>query len=165
MDALATVAALLDHCETGAPMPESARRHLAHAIRHAASTGERLDTALGLSAAGRRSMQRRVATWQRNRFLAAAVAATAVTETASTWQRCERLAPLATAFAASREYRATRYAPGPREDWPAWQRFVWLALSTDVPLPSSPRQLYDIVQRAGPYSSHSDPVSLLASQL
>ena len=165
MDGIEAVGLLLAHCETGQPMPPEARQHLAGAIRHCAVTGDRLDRALGLADAGMRSLQTRLALHRRNQHLLDAVRSVALDEGVSDWQRCKRLAPLVTAFAAGREYRATRYAPAPPDGWAAWKRHTWRALATDAGLPSSARQLYEIVRRADAYSLHDRGVNLLASKL
>ena len=165
MDGLDAVGLLLAHCETGQPLPPEARQHLAGAIRHCAVTGDRLDRALGIASAGMRSLQTRLALQRRNHCLRDAVRAVALDERLSDWQRCKRLAPLAVAFAASHEYRSTRYGCEPPAGWPGWKKHIWYALATDTGLPTSARQLYDIVRQADAYSLHGKGLNLLASKL
>lgn len=163
-DGAEVLACLLGHCEHGEPLPIEARSHLAAAIRRCALTGDSLDTCLGVSAPGRRTLQTRIATQIRNEFLIIAVAVVALDETLSMWQRCRRLAPLLDRFQTT-NWKKTRYQDAPPANWPLWQKCAWHAASTDVALPTSERQLYDAVRGAGVYSPHERGVKLLASKL
>lgn len=145
IDAVAVLGALLAHCEGGEPIPADVRQHLAASIRHCAASGDSLDVSIGLSAPGRRKLATRLAMQRRNAALAAAVRSVALDDRLSDWQRCDRLAPLLSAFAKSLEYRSTRYAEGPPDDWPAWKRHAWHALATDTPIPSTARSLYRVL--------------------
>jgi hypothetical protein len=164
-DGVEMLARLLAHCDTGAPMPTEARRALALAIRRTAATGDTLDSCLGISAAGRRSLQRRIARCRRDEAIVLAVGVVAIDEGLSDWQRCQRLAPLLAAFTNGRDWKETRYQPGPPDSWPAWKRLAWIAAATDEPIPTSARQLFEIVKRARGYSPHDAGVRLLASSL
>jgi hypothetical protein len=126
--------------------------------------GDSLDAALGLSAAGRRSMQTRLLHMRRDEQLMQAVATVSPDPSLSTWARCLELAPLLRTFV-EREWPAVRTQADPRADWPAWKAHLFRARQQDLALPRSPRGLYDVVQRAQGYSTQKPGAKLLSQLL
>lgn len=132
---------------------------LQRGVVHTFRTGDSLDSALGLSAVGRRSAQRQLAMTVRDMHLKAALAAVVVNQDVSTWERCRRLAPLAAGFMVDwKRHRVLAHAPA---SWPAWKRHVFLAAQCDLALPTSPRGLRDVAQRTPLYSLNDGKENML----
>lgn len=132
-------------------------------LRYAASPDTTIDDHLGLIAPGRSHINGTLALIQRNRHLAASVAAITLNEQMDTWPRCERLArqvpELLKVWAV-----AYRYVPSPPEAWPEWKRHLFMAWRTGRAIPASPRGIYDALKKSG-NCSQSDPVTLMASYI
>lgn len=165
MDGLKLLADLLEHLENGVPLSEDSARSTADAIRHAAYSGDSIDVALGLSRAGRfNSVQARIAKTRRDEFLCNAIRAMGDGDI-SNWECCKRLAPKMRGFAAGSDWRCTRLANAPPNDWPSWKRWLWWARSTDLELPTSSRQLLDIVLESAVCNPRKEGAKMLASKL
>lgn len=126
--------------------------------------GDSLDAALGLSAAGRRTMQTHLLHMRRDEHLLQAVETVSFDPELSTWLRCQRLAPLIRTFV-EREWRAVRTLDQPPVDWPDWKAHLFFAMQQDLALPRSARGIYDVVQRAQGYSTQRPGAKLLSQQL
>lgn len=124
--------------------------------------GDSLDETLGLAAAGKRSLQRRLLTLQRDQYLCAALAAVCIDENLSGWQRCKRLAPLIMKFDAL-DWKRARRALHPPSDWPSWKQALFRAAQTDIPLPTTPERLYQIMKSA-PQDSFSRKGAMLLTR-
>lgn len=148
----------------GTALPAESRELLVIAILRAIRKGESIDTAIGLSAAGVRTLRTRMLMLQRDKALQAALAAVAIDEDVSDWERCRRLAPLLRRFIAVARPMAGRVST-PLVDWPEWKKAAFVAMATGLNLPTSPRGLLDVAQRRGEYSSREFGVNLLARYL
>jgi len=143
VDPLAALLELRDACAAGrAPAPNVAA-WFAAGIDRARARGERLDAALGLAGAGRRSIRSRLTLLERDRHLIAAAEATTMRE-APAWEQARRLAPLAAAMERDRARRRLPLEPEP--SWPGWKLHLWHAARCG-PLPQSPEQLWRLLER------------------
>lgn len=156
---------LYDHLESGSALSVETASKITAAIRHSVGSGDPLDTSLGLHCPGRsNSLSSRIATVRRNSFIHDAIQA--VRENGMTeWQGCQCLATKIKAFLSGNEWRSTRYQPAPPAAWPLWKRLLWWAKSTDLDLPSSPRQLRAIMLETAAFKPHEKPEKLLALKL
>lgn len=155
---------LFAHLHLGSALPAESRELLVVAILRVIRKGERFDTAIGLSAAGVRTLRTRLLTLQRDTALLAALAAVALDEDVSDWERCRRLSKDLRRFVAVAQPMSTRMS-APLADWPEWKKAVFVAMQTGLDLPTSPRRLLDIAQRKGECSSRDFGVMLLARYL
>jgi hypothetical protein len=155
---------LFAHLHLGSAIPAESREKLVIAILRAIRKGERIDTAIGLSAAGARTLRTRLLMRQRDSALLAALAAVALGEDVSDWERCCRLGPLLRRFVAVARPMSGRLSE-PLADWPEWKKAAYVAMKTGLDLPTSPRGLYNVVQRKGQFSSRETGANLLARYL
>ena len=120
-----------------------------------------LDAALGLSTAGQRSIRTIILLDIRNGHLCASLSSIALDESVSTWERCQRLA-----------HQAGRLIPvwdarrgslhDPLDDWPTWQRSLFLAWKTGLEIPGTPEGLMSITKSTTRYSFSSDDLKILS---
>lgn len=165
MDGVKLLADLLAHLEDGKPLAEDSAKAAIKAIRHAAYSGDSIDTAFGLRRSGHfNSLQARIAKVRRDEFLCEAIRAIGDAE-CSQWECCKRLAPKLNIFSSGLDWRTTRRANAPPEDWPRWKRYLWWAKSTDMALPTSARALLDIVRESTGCNPHKEGARMLASKL
>lgn len=163
-DGAELVGNMLAHLTAGAPLDPDTARAWADGIVASVRRGESLDTSLGLSASGRRTLQTRLLHLRRDDHLKEAAAAVSLDPALSTWLRCLRLVPLIRTFV-DREWRAVRLQADPPDDWPVWKVHLFRAMQTDLALPRSPRGVYDVVQRAQACSTRRSGARLLSHYL
>lgn len=164
LDGADVIGNLLAHLVESHPIDPLTSEAIVIAILRAVRRGESLYEAFGLSAAGRRSLQRRLLTLQRDRHLIEAVSACALDESLSTWMRCKRLAPLIRQFVRAEWPRVRRLAQ-PLSDWPEWKHALFLAARSDIPLPQTPERLYQITKAMTPDSFQRKGAMLLSCYL
>lgn len=139
------------------------RHWLQQGILRAIRRGESLDTALGLSGAGRRSLQRRLLLVQRDEQLVLALGAVTVDPRLSDWDRCRRLAPLVRDF--MREWPRLRRLLEPPADGPEWRSALFRAAQCGQALPLTPGGLLAVLKRYRGYSLNDSKVTMLARHL
>lgn len=142
------------------PLNTFARWWLEKGILRAIRSGDRLDVALGLCAAGQDGLQRRLLMRQRNQHLAEALDGVAIDDQISSWQRCLRLAPEVRRF--MRTWPTTKKLSAPPADWPTYKKCLWRAACTDLALPESAHGLRRAVEQITGYSRNESGLKLLA---
>lgn len=144
------------------PIPPFARDWLLRSILVALRTGEALDQASGLAAAGQDSLQLRVLRRLRDQHLALAALAVAIDTEVSVWSRCKRLAPAIREFE-SRVWSqpAVRALSAPPQSWPEWKRQVFLARRIGLPVPTTAEGLYKRLDAIPPFCGSAAKATLL----
>lgn len=85
---------------------------------------------------------------KRNAFLARALEAVALDDSAGLWPRCVRLAAEVERFQRT-EWAVCRYLDKPPTHWTEARLMVWHALRCDVGLPGTAQGLYAIFKSSG----------------
>jgi hypothetical protein len=147
-----------------APLDLAVTEWLLQGLLSAARQGVPLDEALGLAGGGARTLRRRLLTVRRDLHLADALAAVAVVDDVSEWQRCQRLAAQIRRFTSDVWPRAGKWAEPP-SDWPAWKTALFRAAQTGIELPTSARAVSAACTRVAPYSRTRDARTILALYL
>jgi hypothetical protein len=163
-DPASVVGDLFAHLAVGSALPAESRELLVIAILRAIRKGESIDTAIGLSGAGVRKLRTQLLMLQRDRALVAALAAVALDQDVSDWDRCCRLALELRRFVAVARPMSGRLS-APLADWPEWKKASFVAMKTGLDLPTSARGLSDVAKRMGEYSSRESGANLLARYL
>ncbi len=149
---------------TGRALQPQAVQWLLQGIASAVRRGDSIDAALGLAAPGRRSLQRQLQTLRRDHHLLRAIELVGFSEDLTAWKRCTRLAPLIRSFCAN-AWPSSKYLDVAPLEWAPWKIEVFHAARTDIKLPTSARQLYDLVQAGARCSPHRRKAMLLARLL
>lgn len=163
IDPVEQLAQLFDYAAWNKPPGPVMWDWLVVGILRAIRRGESLDEALGLSAAGRRSLQRRLLLTLRDEQLVRALSAVAVDPQVGDWERCLRLAPLVKDFV--REWPKLRRLTEPPGDGPEWRHALFSAAQCDQGLPTTPRGLLAALKRYRAYSLNDSKVTMLARYL
>nr|WP_297357120.1 hypothetical protein [uncultured Caldimonas sp.] len=145
----------------GKPLPVPTADALIVAILECARHGTSLDSSLGLSGPGIRSLQSRVRRLQRNHHLHQAARAVAVDDALSDWQRCERLAQCIKRFEAA-EWMRVRGLQITPSDWPAWKPHVLRAMQTQLAVPKTAKGLHKVLTETPLYSGSEEGLRLLS---
>ncbi len=149
-------AALMTHGE----IDPLVREWLLKGVLASARRGVPLDEALGLAGGGARTLRRRLLTRRRDAHLADALAAVAVGDEPTDWERCRRLAVEIRRFKAAVWPRARKW-DAPPTDWPAWKAALFHAAQIGIELPDSPDALSAAWARVRHYSRPRPPGTVL----
>lgn len=163
-DPASLIGDLFAHLAIGNVLPAESRELLVIAILRAIREGESIDAAIGLSAAGVRTLRTQLLMLKRDRALLTALGAVALDQEVSNWERCRRLAPLLRRFVAVARPMAGRMS-APPVDWPEWKKAAFAAMTTGLDLPTSARGLDNVVKRMRGYSLRETGANLLARYL
>jgi hypothetical protein len=157
------LAEVFEALATGREVHPKTSEWLVRGIVSAVRRGESIDLALGLAAPGQRSLQRQLQTLCRDHHLLRAIDLIGFSDELSAWQRCTRLAPLIRSFCHS-TWPSCKYLDAAPSEWPLWKAEIFHAARTDIKLPMSARQLYELV-KAGAYCSPHRRKAMLLAQL
>lgn len=152
---------LFAHLLDGKPLPVPTADALIVAILECARHGTSLDSSLGLSGAGIRSLQSRVRRLQRNHHLQQAARGVAIDEALSDWQRCARLADCIKRFK-STEWPRVRGLQLTPSEWPEWKLHVLRAMQTHLPVPETAEGLRKALTETPLYSVGEEGLRLLS---
>ncbi|MDO9072601.1 MAG: hypothetical protein Q7U73_05000 [Rubrivivax sp.] len=136
------------------------REWLLKGVLASARHGLPLDEALCLAGGGARTLRRRLLTRRRDAHLAEALAAVALGDEPTDWERCRRLATEIRRFKAAVWPRARKW-DAPPTDWPAWKAALFRAAQTGIELPDSPDALSAAWARVRHYSRPCTPGTVL----
>lgn len=137
------------------PVPRNVQNWFLDGALKAIRRSDSLETGLGIKGAGRCSLQRAFMLRVRDENLIDALEHVSLDASLSTWARCLRLAPLTVRFRTD-VWPRYKYADQPPDDWPSYQKSLWRAAKTDLPLPKSPDALRAVVVKAGGYRRNSE---------
>lgn len=155
------LAMVLESLSSNRPIPTMAATWLREGVIKALRRGEAIDTSLGLSGVGCRSLQGKVLMLRRDIHLVRAAQAVAVDEDLSDWQRCVRLAPLLCRFMRDTWPRVMRLDE-PLQAWPEWKCHAFAAARTDMRLPTTAAGLHLIIKANAAFPVEKRPATLLA---
>lgn len=155
---------LLAHLALDQPLSASTREWATRGILQTIRRREPMEAALRLAGPGLEDLGARLARIQRDQYITQALAAVALDDGITDWQRCTRLAPLVARFTAD-IWPKTKRLHAPPDTWPEYKKALWHAAATDCTLPESPRALLDVLKRNGGFSPHKTGAKLLATFL